>query len=75
MSVSFEGDNFPLEACDIYRVTHSLFSNSFCFRSPEWFEVFYQLEFNGKVIASGESFGWGETKEFTVPGSEEIIRG
>ncbi len=52
----------------------TLFFKSFRFR-PEWFEVFYQLELNGKVIASGESFGWGETKEFTVPGSEEIIRG
>jgi hypothetical protein len=59
-----------------YLQSHSLsVFKSFRFRSPEWFEVFYQLEFNGKVIASGESFGWGETKEFTVPGSEEIIRG
>ena len=59
-----------------YLHSHSLSVIKSCrFRSPEWFEVFYQLEFNGKVIASGESFGRGETKEFTVPVSEEIIRG
>ncbi|KAL3822035.1 hypothetical protein ACHAXA_007828 [Cyclostephanos tholiformis] len=43
--------------------------------STEWFDVFYQIELNGEVIVSGGSFGQGETKEFNLLGSEEIIRG
>ena len=39
-----------------------------CVRTQEWFEAYYQLNFKGKVIASGESFGLGETKEFDMPG-------
>jgi hypothetical protein len=41
----------------------------------EWFEVFYQIESNGKVIVSGNAFGQGQTKEFNLSGLDEIIRG
>jgi hypothetical protein len=41
----------------------------------EWFEVFYQIESNGNVIVSGNASAQGQTKEFNLSGSEEIIRG
>ena len=43
-----------------------LCSNLFVFR---WFEfIYYQLEFDGKVIASGDTFGLSDTKEVSLPG-------
>ncbi len=40
----------------------------FCTRMLQRFEPYYALNFDGKSIASGESFGLGETKEFDMPG-------
>lgn len=40
----------------------------------EWFEVFYQIESNGEVIVSGNASDQGQTKEFNLSGSDEIIR-
>ena len=54
---------------------HSLTALRLCpFRSDEWFEAFYQILHDGVQIVSGSSFGSVETKNFTLSGSEELVR-
>jgi hypothetical protein len=60
--------------CDVIIITHSHFFVVCPFRSDEWFEAFYQILHDGVQIVSGSSFGSVEAKNFTLSGSEELVR-